>query len=143
MSDCEGPLNSPMRLSGIRPSFIIIDLGIGGRIHPNEIPRLLGRLQNVFDRWDAQRVVCDLSRLTVPDVTAVDALARLRLLARRNGKMMSVTTPCRELQELVDFVGLSVLGLSDPLPLQACRQAKEREEAGGVEEEADPDDPVS
>jgi hypothetical protein len=60
----------------------------------------------------------------------VDALARLQLAARRSGYELAVTDAPRDLVELIELAGLcEVLGV-EPL-----RQAEEREERFGVEEE--------
>ena len=64
------------------------------------------------------------------DLGIVDALARLQLAARRSGYEIAVTNvPC-DLLELIQLAGLcEVLGV-EPL-----RQAEQREERLGVEEE--------
>jgi hypothetical protein len=60
----------------------------------------------------------------------VDALARLQLAARRSGYELAVTDAPRDLVELIELAGLcEVLGV-EPL-----RQAEEREERFGVQEE--------
>jgi hypothetical protein len=75
-------------------------------------------------------------RALAPDATTVDALARLQLSLRRIGLELCLRHPSRELEELLAFVGLDgVLGV------EAARQAEEREEPLGVEEERELDDP--
>ena len=60
----------------------------------------------------------------------VDALARLQLAAQRSGYEIAVTDAPRDLLELIELAGLSeVLGV-EPL-----RQAEQREQGFGVEEE--------
>jgi hypothetical protein len=73
------------------------------------------------------------------DLAIVDALARLQLAARRSGYEIAVTNvPC-DLLELIDLAGLrDVLGVVEPL-----RQAEEREERLGVEEERELPDPAA
>ncbi|GII52730.1 hypothetical protein Pth03_11190 [Planotetraspora thailandica] len=80
-------------------------------------------------------VVCDVADVAHPDVVTVEALARLRLTARRHGWNLTVTGACPDLLELV-----RLLGLTDVL-IQAGRQPEQREEAGGVEEVVDGRDP--
>ena len=64
------------------------------------------------------------------DLGIVDALARLQLAARRSGYEIAVTNvPC-DLLELIDLAGLR-----DVLGVEPLRQAEEREERFGVEEE--------
>jgi anti-anti-sigma regulatory factor len=80
-------------------------------------------------------LVIDVSEVVHPDVSTVDAMARLQLQARRCGREARFCRASRELYELVDL-----LGLSDVLRVEALGEAKEREELLGVEEEADPGD---
>jgi hypothetical protein len=76
-----------------------------------------------------REIICDVGALA-PDATAIDALARLRLTARREGLDLRLRGASRELCELLAFAGLDgVLGV------EPRRQAEEREERRGVEEE--------
>lgn len=86
-------------------------------------------------------VACDLAAVVEPDVGTVEVLARLQLAARRHGCEVRVRHASSELRELVDFVGLRhVLPLRADLGLEPEWQPEQREQAGGVEEEGDPDD---
>ena len=68
------------------------------------------------------------------DLGIVDALARLQLAARRSGYEVAVTDAPGDLLELIELAGLSdVLGVA--LGVEPRRQAEEREECLGVEEE--------
>jgi anti-anti-sigma regulatory factor len=79
-------------------------------------------------------IVCDL-RGVAADCVTVDALARMHLAARRAGVELDVCHASAELQELLVFTGLSgVLGV------EPRRQAEEREELLGAEEEGQLDD---
>ena len=60
----------------------------------------------------------------------VDALARLQLAARRSGYEVAVTDAPSHLLELIELAGLS-----DVLGVEPLRQAEQREERFGVEEE--------
>ncbi|MFL5680990.1 MAG: STAS domain-containing protein [Chloroflexota bacterium] len=87
---------------------------------------------------------CDVRALPHPDVCAVDALARLALVARRHGRDIRIHGASDELRSLIDLAGLgSVLVSADELALEAGRQPEQREEPGGVEEERDPGDPLA
>ena len=80
-------------------------------------------------------IVCDL-RGVAADCVTVDALARIHLAARRAGVDLDVCHASPELKELLVFTGLSgVLGV------EPCREAEEREELLGREEERELDDP--
>jgi hypothetical protein len=70
----------------------------------------------------------------LPGLAAVDALARLALLARRLGCPLTVRVS-PELRELVAFCGLS-----DPLGVERRRKTEEREETLDVEERVEPGD---
>jgi hypothetical protein len=68
----------------------------------------------------------------------VDALARLQVAARRSGYEVSVTAAPTDLLELIELAGLS-----DVLGVEPLRQAEQREERLGVEEERElPDSAV-
>ena len=62
----------------------------------------------------------------------VDALARLQLEARRAGLVVAVRNVPEDLGLLIAFCGLE-----DALGVEPRRQAEEREERLGVEEEAE------
>ncbi len=92
---------------------------------------------------------CDLSDLARPDAATLEALARLQLIARRLGRRIVFREACGELRELVSFAGLG-----DALPcegdvsrlgsgLEPGRESEEREQALGVQEEAEPGDPTA
>lgn len=91
----------------------------------------------------AELVVCDVSAVVDPDAATIDALARVQLTARRLGRQVQLRHACGELRDLVALMGLGdVLPLSGALRLEPRGQAEDREQARGVEEEADPDDPA-
>jgi hypothetical protein len=88
--------------------------------------------------------ICDVAGLTDADLATVDALARLQLIAGRLGITLELRGAPRELRELLDLAGLrDVVRCSEPLPVEVRGQAEQREEPGGVEEEADPGDPIA
>jgi ABC-type transporter Mla MlaB component len=80
-------------------------------------------------------IICDVSALA-PDAGAIDGLARLQLLARRQGAEIRLCKVPPELQELLDLCGLG-----DVLGVEVVRQTEEREERLGVEEERQLGDP--
>ena len=89
-------------------------------------------------------IVVDVGDLVDPDGTTIDILARLQLAARRLGRRIVLRHASFELQELLAFAGLSdVLPVAPELPVKPRGQAEEREQGLGVEEEADPADPVA
>jgi hypothetical protein len=88
-------------------------------------------------------IVVDVGALA-PDVVTIDVLARLQLAARRLGRRVQLRNVSDELQELVAFVGLAdvLLGGLDELGLEPSRQAEEREDRLGGEEERELGDPA-
>lgn len=84
-------------------------------------------------------ILFDLSALVQPDLGTVEALARLQVVVRRAGLRIEVRGVCRSLRELIELAGLvEVLGLR----LELRRQAEQREQPLGVEEERDGGEPV-
>ena len=82
------------------------------------------------------RLVCDTSAFEHPDLGTIADLARLQIAARRLGLDVILRNAPAALLELVAFVGLS-----DVLRVEPQRQAEERDERLGVEEERELDDP--
>lgn len=118
-------------------------LVLSGPIARDDIPALCERVRVLLEGCDADPVLCDVGALDDPDAVTVDALARLQLTARRVGRQVRLRDACGELQDLLAFVGLGeALPLGEPLGLEPRGQAEEREQAHGVEEEADPGDPT-
>jgi len=82
-------------------------------------------------------IVCDLSALGDADVQVIDLLGRLELAARRHGRTLRLRNASPALLALIAFAGLDSV-----LRLEAGREAEEREDAVGVEEERQLDDPA-
>jgi len=78
-----------------------------------------------------------MGALVAPDAGTIDALAQLQLTARRVGLEMRLRNASSELHELIAF-----MGLVDVLRVEPGRQAEEREQSLGVEEERELDDPA-
>jgi hypothetical protein len=72
------------------------------------------------------------------DFAVVDALARLALQERREGRVLRLGDVPSDLRGLIDLAGLAgVLGV------EPGRQPEEREEGVGVEEEGELADPAA
>ena len=71
-----------------------------------------------------------------PTLGTLDVLARLQLVARRNGCEIRLVGSSPELRELIAFAGLEAV-----LPVEPGREAEQREEGVGVEEERELPDP--
>jgi STAS domain len=88
--------------------------------------------------------VCDVYGITQLGLQTIDALARLQLAARRQGRRLALGNASPELRELLELAGLCrVLPCADAdlSGVQPRRQVEEREEPRGVEEERDAADP--
>jgi anti-anti-sigma regulatory factor len=116
----------PIHMTASATSF-----AIGVKITRADIPVLCADLAELVRGRGGGVVVCDVAGVAHPDVVTVEALARLRLTARRHGWNLVVTGAGPDLLELV-----RLLGLTEALP-QAGRQSEERKQAGGVEEVVD------
>ena len=86
-------------------------------------------------------LVCDVSALAQPDLQAIDALARVTLVARRHGCGVGLRYAAPELLELLALAGLEAIVPCAESVVESRRQPEHREEPGGVEEERDPADP--
>jgi ABC-type transporter Mla MlaB component len=82
-------------------------------------------------------LVCDLGALGEADAQTIDLLARLQLAARRHGRTMEFLHASAALRELITFAGMDAV-----LAVESRRQAEEGEDAVGVEEERQLDDPA-
>jgi hypothetical protein len=80
---------------------------------------------------------CDLSALGGADLETIDLLARLQLAARRHGRTIRFLHASPALRSLIAFAGLEAV-----LRVEPGREAEEREDPVGVEEERQLDDPA-
>jgi anti-anti-sigma regulatory factor len=112
-----------------------ISFAVGATITRADIPVLCAGLAEILRGRDGGVVVCDVADVIRPDVVTVEALARLRVTARRHGWRLVVSGAGPDLRQLVSLFGLT--GALD----QAGRQSEQRKQAGGVEEGVDGRDP--
>jgi ABC-type transporter Mla MlaB component len=115
---------------------------ISGPITRAAIAGLCARVREALEGSGAELVVCDVGALVDPDAATVDAVARLQLTARRLGGQVRLRRARVELRELLVLAGLDDVVSCAPSGLELRGQAEEREQAGRVEEEADPGDPT-
>jgi ABC-type transporter Mla MlaB component len=120
----------------------VIVVAIGGAVDRAEIPAWCRLLRARLERNASPVVICDVGKLLVVDVVAVDLLARLQLTARRGRRQFRVRRASAALVDLLTLLGLSeVVLLERERGLPSEGQPEEGEQARGVEEEADPGDP--
>ena len=117
-----------------------------GPVTREGIPALCERARRLLEGCDAGPVACDVGALADPDAITIDALARLQLTARRLGYRVELRGTCEELEDLLRLTGLlEVLTGSSAMvasAVEAWGEPELREQALGVEEEADPVDPT-
>jgi hypothetical protein len=80
------------------------------------------------------KLVCDLADLA-PDAVAIDVLAQLKLASIRHGFELRLLNVSGELLELLAFAGLQEALRVEMPGVEVQRQAEQREQGGGVEEE--------
>ena len=80
---------------------------LGGCIERAEVGELCDRARPYLEVCPDVVFVCDVRGLAPADLTAVDALARLQLMARRMGREIGVRHARLELLALLDLVGLA------------------------------------
>jgi len=106
-----------------------------------DIPALCERVRALLELSEFEAVLCEVGALDDPDAVTVDALARLQLTARRLGRRVRFRGARGELLDLLAFAGLGdALPCGPASALEPRRKPEEREQALGVEEEADPGD---
>ncbi|MGW2593388.1 STAS domain-containing protein [Streptomyces sp. NPDC001515] len=88
-------------------------LVVTGRITRAGVPGLCARLEAILAATDARVVDCDVGGIEHPDLTSVEAVARLSLVARRvGGRRLRLVGAPPELRLLLDLVGIEdVVGL--------------------------------
>jgi hypothetical protein len=109
---------------------------VGAAVTRADIPGLCAGLASLLRGRGGGVVTCDVTAVARPDLVTVEALARLRLTARRHGWRLVVGGAGPDLLGLV-----RLLGLADAL-LEVGRQPEQREQPGGVEEVVDGRDPA-
>ncbi|SDS25736.1 STAS domain-containing protein [Actinoplanes derwentensis] len=117
---------------------------VGATIRRTDIPALCAALAALLRECPGDgEVTCDVSRAPAAVVT-VEALARLRLTARRHGHRMSIHHAGPALRELIILLGLDgtllsgqPFGEAQALSGQPFGEAEQGEQAGGVEEAVD------
>jgi hypothetical protein len=86
----------------------------------------------------ARPVVLDVSSMVNPDMSDVDALAGLQLLARRLGSSIVLDQVGDDLRLLIEFAGLGEVLPSRPGSIREATLETEQRKQVGVDEEVDP-----
>jgi ABC-type transporter Mla MlaB component len=101
---CGGP-------TGVAPPAQL-SFSIRGPIGRDDLPGLCDRVCGVLKDGGAEIALCDV-RGVPADAVTVDALARLQLGARRHGCRVVLRGASPELRDLVAFMGLEDVLISD------------------------------
>jgi ABC-type transporter Mla MlaB component len=117
-----------------RPTTIVF--AIAGPLGRDELPGLCVRFRRALAESGAELAVCDVRGLPA-DAVALDALARVGLAAHRLGGRICLRSAAEGLRDLV-----SLAGLEQVLPVEPRRQAEQREQPLGVQEEGELADPA-
>ncbi|MFE2676103.1 STAS domain-containing protein [Streptomyces hygroscopicus] len=113
-----------------------------------EVERLCRRLSGLVGGPGPGSVAVDVGGVRRPDLAVVEALARLRLTARRLGCGIQLLNAGGELRRLLAWTGLDE-ALTAPAPSgrspgpEPRGEAEQREEALGVQEGVEPRDPAA
>jgi hypothetical protein len=114
--------------------------------------------QVVFEGSDGADLSLALLGEDAPDISVVDALARLQVVCRRSGMRVRLEQTCSMLQELLDLAGLgevvglgaengfgagSALTAEKGLGGEMVGEPERLEESFGIEERVDPRDVVT
>ncbi|HEX6207172.1 MAG TPA: hypothetical protein VF058_02325 [Actinomycetota bacterium] len=113
-------------------------MGVREPLEPGMIPGLCERLDAILDERNVGLVLCAVVGPRKATAVTVEALARLRIVARRRRRRLRVVHPWPELRGLV-----ALMGLEELLLLQPEGEPEEREQPRGVEEEGEAADPPS
>ena len=88
-----------------KPEVRPVTVRIHGPLQRNDLPGLYARVCALFTANPGRPLACDVSEVAV-DAVAVEALARLKLGARRHGCTVRLLSAPRELTDLASFMGL-------------------------------------
>ena len=116
-----------------RPTTVAF--AVAGPIARADIPALCARVAALLEATDADVALCDVAALRA-DAAAVDAVARIALTARRRGRRLVLRDAAGDLLDLLAFAGVA-----GALGIEPWREAEEREQRVGVEEERELGDP--
>lgn len=134
LTDRNSRASMPTRSEAGRRSTPSFAFQLAAPADAHTIAALCRSVRLALEETDDVVLVCDLRMATTPDVTLLDALARMQLTARRVGGSIQLRHACPQLQELLRLTGLTeVFPLVSELPLEAQGQVEQGEQLGGDE----------
>jgi anti-anti-sigma regulatory factor len=117
-----------------------IILRLGGSMTPASVVALGESLAIRLRGTDVDAVICEAPDTTDADVTTVDAVVRLQLVARRHGCSLSLRHPSRQLLDLLRLAGLTDVVVVDPPLLPELERQSEQGEKTPVDKVVEPGD---
>lgn len=111
------PSPEPARDSPAAPSRTVVRVA-GPTLRPEDYRSLGEELAALFDDPEVVEVICDVSEVTAPDATAVNALLRMQLAAVRNGKRIRLHGAGPHLRMLLWLCGLEEALQSEDGPVR-------------------------
>ncbi|MFD9795057.1 STAS domain-containing protein [Streptomyces sp. NPDC059070] len=91
-----------LRVDPNEPALLVVP----SPLTPTDVPPLCASLRALYEAG-AREVVCDVGALVRADLTALEALARLHLTARRAGGHLSIRGATPGLRALLHLAGLA------------------------------------
>jgi ABC-type transporter Mla MlaB component len=88
------------------PQYVTTTFAVSGTVTRGDIPGLCVDLAERLRGRGVGVVICDITGVARPDLATVEALARLRLTARRHGWTLVVQGADPGLLGLINLVGL-------------------------------------
>lgn len=105
-----------------------------GSLQSSAIDELCGQVGGILAADASVVLVCDLNAVAAPDLALIDALAHLRLIARRHGIPMIIRHACAMACGLIDLVGLhDTLQHSSHTEIRRADRALPHSEGGASE----------
>ena len=80
---------------------------VGGAIDGADVSALCDRVRAELVGGHPEVVVFDVAALTDPNLGTIDALARARLIAHRDGRELRLADASAELLEMLELAGLA------------------------------------
>jgi MFS superfamily sulfate permease-like transporter len=127
-------MSSPSARSSPGPAAVVV-VRVGGPVSPGHAQRLYAQLAAQLDEQDPVCVLCRVTGLI--DLSVLDVLARVALIARRRHISVRVASTQGDLEGLLTLTGLaSVVTLESGCASQSAGEAEPGEE-GGIEKVVD------
>jgi hypothetical protein len=87
------------------PGTVVVS--VVGAVAGDDLRHACEALTALLTGTDACLVVCEVSARAAPDAATADAVARLALTARRNGRPVQLGHASRDLRRLLRFMGIA------------------------------------